>query len=446
MVSPWPPVRSGVADYASEQADALSPLALLTRYSPGDAARAACSSHDILLVHVGNDPLHWPSVEMLSRPGRKTPAVLVLHDFSLHHLFAAALLDRGREREYVQELERAHGERGRLLGARVLSGERVPVWDTDPWGWPMSGAVARDADAVVTHSRLVRGAVLLEAPGRPVLEVPHHVVPAARTPKDEARRLLGLPQDRLVAVTLGIVTPAKRVGRILEAIALLSPRERPFLFVGGDVGGDDPLRGEVRRLGLEEDVRFSGYLSGEAFWIAASAADVAVNLRFPTMGETSGAVCRLSGFGLPVVVSDVGWFRELPASFADKVPVGAGETEAVAASLARLADSGERRRREDAARAWGEARRPAAVAAAVLEILSAVVRGEARTAALGATVATRLFSLGVGFRGGTGAERGPDALVVVALANAASGLLPASLQEEAPGRADSRSSNSSTPT
>ena len=99
----------------------------------------------------------------------------------------------------------------------------------------------------------------------------------------------------------------------------------------GAVADDDPLRDLVREHGLTDDVRFTGYLAEEDFWRLARAADVSVNLRFPTVGETSGAVCRLAGTGLPVVVSDVGWFRELPDSFAAKVPIGAGEVETIAA-------------------------------------------------------------------------------------------------------------------
>ena len=52
----------------------------------------------------------------------------------------------------------------------------------------------------------------------------------------EACRALGLPEDRPIAVTLGVVTPAKRIGTIFEALASLPRASRPFLFVGGAVG------------------------------------------------------------------------------------------------------------------------------------------------------------------------------------------------------------------
>ena len=46
-----------------------------------------------------------------------------------------------------------------------------------------------------------------------------------------------------------------------------------------------------------------------------------VNLRSPTMGETSGSVIRALSLGKPVIVCDVGWFAELPDGVALKVPV-----------------------------------------------------------------------------------------------------------------------------
>ena len=44
------------------------------------------------------------------------------------------------------------------------------------------------------------------------------------------------------------------------------------------------------------------------------ACDVHVSLRSPTMGETSGTAIRALALGKPLVVSDVGWFAELPTT------------------------------------------------------------------------------------------------------------------------------------
>ena len=233
-------------------------------------------------------------------------------------------------------------------------------------------------------------------------------------------------------MTLGIVTPAKRISKLLEALALLPPPSRPFLFVGGAVAADDPLRRHVADLELGEDVAFGGYLAEDDFWRAASAADLAVNLRFPTMGETSGAVCRLAGFGLPVVVSDVGWFRELPEGFATKIPVPGEEVERIADALLRLStDDQERERRSNRARAWGALRSPRAVASAYLSVLEEAARGASAPAALSATVSAELVALGVGRPGRHGVTpRGPDAELLVAAASASAGILPTPSEQE----------------
>jgi hypothetical protein len=51
------------------------------------------------------------------------------------------------------------------------------------------------------------------------------------------------------------------------------------------------------------------------------------------MGETSGSVIRGLSLGKPMVVSDVGWFAELPDDVALKVPVDEYEVPTLAAAL-----------------------------------------------------------------------------------------------------------------
>jgi hypothetical protein len=61
------------------------------------------------------------------------------------------------------------------------------------------------------------------------------------------------------------------------------------------------------------------------------------------MGETSGAAIRALVLGRPLVVTDVGWFAELPDEVAAKVPVGGSEVDVLTAVLVRLAGDEELR-------------------------------------------------------------------------------------------------------
>jgi glycosyltransferase involved in cell wall biosynthesis len=73
-------------------------------------------------------------------------------------------------------------------------------------------------------------------------------------------------------------------------------------------------------------------------WSLMAACDVLVNLRYPTMGETSGSVIRALSLGKPIVVSDVGWFSELPDDAVLKVPVDDYEVQTLEAALGLAAD------------------------------------------------------------------------------------------------------------
>jgi glycosyltransferase involved in cell wall biosynthesis len=68
------------------------------------------------------------------------------------------------------------------------------------------------------------------------------------------------------------------------------------------------------------------------------------------MGETSGTVIRALSLGKPLLVSDVGWFAELPDDVALKVAPRDDEVERLALALETLSDPAERERMKGAAR------------------------------------------------------------------------------------------------
>jgi len=114
------------------------------------------------------------------------------------------------------------------------------------------------------------------------------------------------------------------------------------------VGSWSPRLPEVD---LPEAVIRRDYVPEDELWALLAACDVVVSLRHPTMGETSAAAVRALSLGKPLVVSDVGWFSELPDDVAIRVPVDEREVETLATALEKLAS-------DDAAReAMGAAAR-----------------------------------------------------------------------------------------
>jgi glycosyltransferase involved in cell wall biosynthesis len=111
------------------------------------------------------------------------------------------------------------------------------------------------------------------------------------------------------------------------------------------------VAGRVRALGLADRVAVTGYVSIEEFKRRVASSDIVVNLRERTVGETSGSACRAMAAGAAVVVSNVGWFAELPDDCVIKIEEDGAAESRLREALARLiADANLRRRLGERAR------------------------------------------------------------------------------------------------
>jgi glycosyltransferase involved in cell wall biosynthesis len=324
--SPLPPERSGIADYSAlllpELERRLEVTVARRRFHRGPRA-------DVALYHVGNDPEHhWWIVEAL----RRRPGVVVLHDFVLHHLIAGMTLGAKQGSGYLDAMQREAGAVGRMLAHGVIDGVLPPVWERRAHEFPLTGEVLTYATGVIVHSVHVERRVREHGYAGPLWRIPHPAWPVPEAPPDP-----DLPSDRVVVGCFGHLNPAKRVPQLLAAFALFRERvpEAVLLLVGSFARG---LRVELPAEALHFE-----YAPEERLWSLLQATDMCVSLRYPTMGETSGIVMRALSAGRPIVVSDVGWFSELPDEVALKVPVGDDEVEILAARLEALARDPERR-------------------------------------------------------------------------------------------------------
>ena len=326
--SPLPPSRSGIADYSTLLLPALRERIEIVVAEEGKRAPSA----DVALYHVGNDPdAHGWIVDALW----KRPGVVVMHEFVLHHLIAGITIGRGNGRGYLDAMERDLGVAGRLLGLGVLDNLLPLLWETQPERFPLAGVVLDHAHGVIVHSDYVaQNARAAGYQGR-LWRIPHPVWPTQ--PVVPAGDVSG---DPLIGC-FGFLNMNKRIPQLLEAFASLR-RRRPGarLLLVGAAGERFDVARRLERLGLSEGVERLDYVPEERMWSLMAACDVLVNLRYPTMGETSGSVIRALSLGKPLLVSDVGWFSELPDDAVLKVPVDELEVAMLEAALGFAVDHG----------------------------------------------------------------------------------------------------------
>jgi len=325
--SPMPPEQSGIADYSALLLPALRERIDVTVVRRGK--KTAPRGTDLALYHVGNNPdAHAWIVDAL----RKRPGVVVLHDFVLHHLVAGMTVGRRDGHGYLDLMEREHGVVGRLLAHGVLDKRIPPLWESRPADFPLPTFVLDHATALIVHSRYVRDHARASGYAGPIAVVPHPAWPAA----DVTPARVG---SGTVVGCFGVVNASKRIPELLRATASVRKEHRDLtlLLVGSTSPGFD-LERRLQRLGLDDAglVR-EGWVDESRLWALMAGSDVLVNLRHPTMGETSGSVVRGLSLGKPVVVSDVGWFSELPGDVALKVPPDDDEVATLTAALELLA-------------------------------------------------------------------------------------------------------------
>ncbi|HYG12202.1 MAG TPA: glycosyltransferase family 4 protein [Pyrinomonadaceae bacterium] len=345
--SPLNPRRSGISDYSEELLPHLARGAeidlfvdgfkpsnpeLLERFRWFDyhAKRDALSrlgDYDAVIYHLGNDHRYHAGIY---EAARAFPGIVVLHDFALHTFFLGLARARENINIYLDELEACHGALVRAQAEEMLKRGGTTPAQAQAVLFPLNQRIVRNAEALIVHSEWSRSRLAVIAPSVPIAQINHHVLP-----EDTRRHSPPAQPERIEIASFGHITTEKGIERTLRVLAQLS---RSFNFhytlVGQPEGFD--VSALVRAHGLSQRVTVTGYVSMEEFKERIRTCDIAVNLRERTVGETSGSVCRVMAAGVPAVVSNIGWFAELPGDAVLKVDPGENADAMLHAALHKL--------------------------------------------------------------------------------------------------------------
>jgi glycosyltransferase involved in cell wall biosynthesis len=318
--SPLPPARSGIADYSEALIESLRPLADLEVFARAEDAFDP-SRFDIALYQVGNNQYH----DFVYETALRHPGVVVMHESNLHHLISDLTIRRDDWDGYVRECEYNGGAAAGAYAERVRKLEVGPDYE----GLPMTRRLLERARGVVVHSRHMEREVRAAGFTGPVAVIPHGAwIPDAD--RNAWRQKLGLDEITPLIGIFGYLKPYKRIAESLRAfrrLVRLAPQARMILV--GEPHAEFPLAAMIRTMGLSANVRVLGFAPIEDFVGYLGACDIVLNLRYPTVGESSGTLLRSLGLGKAVMVSDVGSFQEFPEDVCLKVPVGEGEEDLI---------------------------------------------------------------------------------------------------------------------
>ena len=384
--SPLPPERTGVADQSAELLPELaryyeievvvaqpevSDRWMLANFPVRSVAwfEAHAERYERILYHFGNSGFHAHMFELVQR----YPGVVVLHDFFLsgavHYL---ASVNRSPQ-VYSRALYQSHGY-------RALIDEQADGREASYYQYPNNKAVLDHASGIIVHSRYSQQ--LAARWYGPAKAADWRYIPLLRAlpgPLDRAaaRQRLGLTDDDFLVCSFGLIAITKCNEKILEAWLESSLADAPncrLVFVGENHVG--PFGNALAaRMAGKRNVKITGFVSQDMFRTYLAAADVAVQLRSLSRGETSGTILDSLAYRLPTIINAHGSAAEMPEDVVIKLRDEFSGEELSAAILRLRDEPGLARRLIDSGIDYmGRVHHPAPVGAAYHEAIEHFAR------------------------------------------------------------------------
>lgn len=325
--SPLPPAKTGIAAYTARLLPALCQQGEITLWTdqetwdrhledyaevrPYQLARmpwVELNRGHVSIYHVGNNPLFHGAIWQVSR---RHPGIVVLHDLRLQDFFAGLYREHWHDREgYVRAMTRYYGERGGRDAEAFWGGHLTVEYLRQHY--PLTALAVDNALGIVVHVQ--EGLEdLRESGSAPVVyaPLPYAGGPAAdRPPGAESPARAPGPVYRLIV--FGFIHNNRRLDALLRALAAGPERRHFHLHVYGELWDEELVRSQIRFLGLDDVVTVHGFVSEAELQGALKASHLAVNLRYPTMGEASISQLQIWEHALPSLVTRAGWFASLP--------------------------------------------------------------------------------------------------------------------------------------
>jgi len=258
---------------------------------------------DVNIYQIGNNPLFHGAIWRVSQ---MHAGVVVLHDFRLHHFFDGLYRVAWRDlNSYLAVMEAYYGEEGRRDAAACFANEARNI-DYMSERYPLTRLALENALGAIVHTENSY-AELAKVTTCPLAYLP---LPFAAQGTQPARQPVAPPYRLIV---FGHIGRNRRLDSVLQALAGMAEKEQYRLDVFGDIlDYETELRRAIRDLGLTSLVTLHGFAPESQLDNALAQAHLAINLRYPTMGEASGSQLRIWQHALPSIVSQVGWYATLP--------------------------------------------------------------------------------------------------------------------------------------
>lgn len=360
-ISPLPVAQSGISDYSAEllpelakhyeidlivhQEEAVSdqwieknlPVRKLSWFVKNS------KRFDRILYHFGNSHYHGHMFELMEQ----YPGVIVLHDYFLSGILAHQEQKEPFMAKWQKALYCSHGysslsERSLYVGSSEVI-----------YKYSCNLAVLQRALGVITHSKysfdLARQDY--ELINRNKWEnIPHlrQSADCLGVDKDGIREELGFSKHDFIVCSFGVIGPTKMNHRLLNAwlTSPLAQNKNAYLIFVGEAGGEygNAMYQKISGSNCKSHIKITGWASEELYNKYLNIADLGIQLRTLSRGETSGTVLDCMNHGIATIVNANGSMAELNSDAVLMLPDKFSDEELIS-ELVRLYENESERKR-----------------------------------------------------------------------------------------------------
>lgn len=330
--SPFWPMKSGISEYSEALIWGLSAYFEITiiiddyilenkkikdefkiiKYS----LNKVYDKYEFIIYNMGNNPFYHSYIYNMMQ---NNPGYVILHDFVLYYLTVGYYGRKNKLFQKIYELEGVNGiqivkdslfneESQDLLQHKLISTKL-----------PLNSEILKLSKGVFVHSYYTKKLIENEN-----IKVPIYVIKLPQTLPEREKALsdkkylnqkYNIPDNAFIIGSAGFIAPSKQNEIVCKAVKEYNNmhKEKIYYVMIGEGNYVDNL--------LDDYIIKTGFINNEDFINVINSCDLIFNLRYPYNGESSSTLIQCMDFGKLCVVTDVGWFGELPDDTVIKVPV-----------------------------------------------------------------------------------------------------------------------------
>lgn len=349
ILTPWPKQKTGIASYIYNLTPYLAEYFDIDIYTDADIDEDNVISnvsffsistfkktevhYQHVLYEIGNNvAFHKTIYEIFETK----PDIVEIHDYVLAPFFYE-LYFKGKKKKFKDLLKLSYGKKGGDLYQLCLQKCGYP----DVLKYPMSESVVKMAKCTIVHNSWSK----MQLNNDNIKMIPLACFDAANIEDQNLKDIQVRVKEKigyhgeLIIGCFGWINTNKRPLIVLDAVKALIKQDYEVKLVFWGESNTNEVFQKIENYKLQQHVCVTGYLKSDEYEVAMEMTDIVINLRHPSMGESSATLCEAFKHAKAVIVSELNQYDEYPDEVCWKVPVCKYETKLLIRYLQYLVDN-----------------------------------------------------------------------------------------------------------